>query len=156
MSSGPIHLNTLIHNIISLLRRYDDGLSFENIKKLLKIDISSSPELLVRLKNNPRIEFAEDRVRYRPHYNIKTTKDLLEHLQKGIANPGLLISEVKESFKNIEGELSDSSLAFQLYQISSADDTIIYYNPMPHIRAAPTEVRAMWNANNPSSISFND
>ena len=154
MSTGPLHLNTLIHNIISLLKRYDDGLTFEKLKSLLNLDVLSSPELTARLKNNPRIIFTDARLIYRPQYTIKNLEELLQYFKSHTSDPGILLSELKESFKAVDTELSSSPLRAHIYRISITDHVIIYYNPVSNVKPAPDDVRSLWNSFNATSLNL--
>lgn len=158
MSSRPLHINTLIHNIISLLKRYDDGLSFERLKSLLNLDILSLPELVSRLKNNPRVVFLEDRLMYRPLYDIKNADDLVQYFQKYPNGPGVLLSELKESYKTVETELHSSALNGIIYKVpvTNQSQAILYYNMLPNVKAAPEDVKMLWSNINPSSLNFSE
>lgn len=156
MSSGPLHLNTLIHNIISLLKRYDDGLSFDKLKSLLNLDITSSQELMTRLKNNPRITVTDSRLMYKPPFSIKTPQDLIEHLSKNDERPGVLVSELKESYRTIESDIVQTSLGDSIYRITFNDISAVHLNKLPGVKAAPEEVKTLWTSLSPAAMTFTD
>jgi hypothetical protein len=156
MSSGPLHLNTLIHNIIALLRRYDNGLSFDKLKSLLNLDISTSPELLNRLKNNPRIIVHDNKLEYRPPFSIKSGQELVFYMKENDDKSGILLSELRESYKTIDNDLSQSYFGDSIYKLSFNDSAAVYLNKLPGISAAPEEVKVLWSNANCSNISFND
>ena len=155
-SAGPLHLNTLIHNIISLLKRYEDGLSFEKLKSLLNLDITTSPELMSRLRNNPRIVVSETRLIYRPPFAIKCSTDLIEYLKANDDRPGVLLTELRESYKSIDNDINQSSLGDLVYKLTFNDSSAVHLNKLPGVRPAPEEVKSLWNSLSPATMTFTE
>lgn len=156
MSTGPLHLNTLIHNIISLLKRYDDGLSFDKLKSLLNLDITTSPELMNRLRNNPRIIVSDTRLVYRPPFSIKSANDLIEYLKANDDRPGILLTELRESYKTIDSEINQTVLGESVYKLTFNDTSAVHLNKMPGVKPAPEEVKSLWNSISPAAMTFTE
>lgn len=145
MSTVPIHLNTLIHNIILILKKSEEGLTFDKLKSLLHIDVLASPELLSRLRSNPRIIFTDVRLQYRPKFSIKSAEELLGKLASKPSDPGIPLSELRESYKSIEVDLTtNSQFAENVILVVSGDNTFIFHNSDPATRPAPEGIQCFF------------
>lgn len=145
MSHGPLHLNTLLHNILTILKRSDEEISFEKLSSIFKLDLKNTPEVYKRLKNNPRIICSETHLKYRPPYEIRNLDELTLNLKSLSNSQGILESELKESFKHYDKQAGSAAFI----KLSLNDDNVLYWNEYPQFHLVDYDIRSLWD-----SISF--
>jgi transcription initiation factor TFIIE subunit beta len=133
------HLNTYIHDIISLLKK-NGTMTFEDIKSRTGIDLVNNYNLTKNLKNNQRIIFKDNTLSYKHTYQIKNKEDLINLIS--FSSEGIELSNLRDSPIDINRLLEE--IKSKIIILKDNDNSeVVFYNDL-EINQVDQDVRDLW------------
>ncbi|EGC36460.1 hypothetical protein DICPUDRAFT_31794 [Dictyostelium purpureum] len=110
--------------------------------------IEDRPDILELLRNNPKvIDHGDDKFSYKPLFNVKNIKEILELVNK---HPGgILASDIAESYNQAEADVKKLKETKQVYAIKSSDNThidMLFPNDEKYRVPVSQELIDMWKS----------
>lgn len=140
------HVNTFVHKILELLKKYDKALSYSEIEEKTGISVLNNTNLVRALKSNPKINISHESIQFIPSYLIRSTEDLIKELKAVNGKEGIEMSKLLESpidIKPFIDELLQQNKVIILKDIDNSQ--ILFYNedPIPIIKK---EIKDLWES----------
>jgi len=106
--------------------------------------VEGNLELIDALKNNPKVEYVDNCFFFKPVYNVKNSKEILELLAQ---HPnGLLVSDLAESYTKAQSDIKALKEAKEIYSIKSSEGPteVIFPNEEKYRMKISQELVEMW------------
>ncbi|KAM9988415.1 hypothetical protein ACTFIZ_012143 [Dictyostelium cf. discoideum] len=122
--------NRIVYDIVNYLKTLE-GIPADTKEIMHSTNhmIDDKPEILELLRNNEKIiDHGNDRFSFKPKYNVRTQRDILDLLPNYPG--GILVSELAESYNNAESDVKKLKETKQIFAIKAAESAcdIIFPN----------------------------
>ncbi|KAF2071620.1 hypothetical protein CYY_007068 [Polysphondylium violaceum] len=106
--------------------------------------VEGNLELIEALKNNPKVEYIDNCFFFKPPYNVKNSKEILELLSQH--QNGLLVSELAESYTQAQNDIKKLKDNKEIYAIKSSEGPteVIFPNEEKYRMKISQELMDMW------------
>lgn len=142
MDSNNRHINYLIFQVINLLQRRKEFLSYDEVKYCSKINDDDFKIVLPSLLQNARIEANENHLKFKPIYNI-TNQLGLEETLKNCYLDGIRQDTLKETFTFT---LNNNSSESKIVGIPTKNNSnILFFNDM-QIPSVSKDIHDLWHS----------
>lgn len=139
------HLNSYIHSIIQYIKKYENPVTFTEIKNNLNINLYNNPIILNSLKKNPKIVINRDSLQFKPKYDIKSIEDLRSLIKSTNSEHGIEVNDLLDCFCDIKNFLETLKASKKIFILKDADNSQIIYLNDYIIEKADDEIINMWN-----------
>lgn len=96
------HINSYFHKILEILKIKNEEFKISNIEIMLKMSIRIDGQLMKSLRNNPKIEITNDKIRFITSFIINSGEDLIEPLKDKNGKEGIEVPKLEDSPINIK------------------------------------------------------
>jgi transcription initiation factor TFIIE subunit beta len=143
------HVNSYVHAIISTLKTIDRKISFEEIRRLLNIDLEGNAEVLEKVCLNERIIYdaGTKQLAYRHLYDVRNETDLLRSLHSHANIGGILVQDLRPSFPKIDAAVEEGVRAGQVIAFRGKSDDaakVLFLNQMRLEKTVDPRFKELW------------
>lgn len=145
------HVNSYVHAIISTLKTIDRKVSFDEIRRLLNIDLEGNAEVLEKVCLNERIIYdaGTRQLAYRHLYDVRNEADLLRALHSHANIGGILVQDLRPSFPKIDAAVEEGVRTGQMLAFRGKSDDaakVLFLNQMRLERPVDPRFKELWSS----------
>ncbi|KAM7258259.1 hypothetical protein ACFE04_014000 [Oxalis oulophora] len=108
-----------IKRVIDLLFERRQAFLPEQINQTCYVDVKGNKAVFDSLRNNPKVHYDGKRFSYKPKHYLADKSELLVLIRKFVE--GIAVADLKDSYKNVMGDLQALKAAGQIWLLPSSD-----------------------------------